>query len=306
MILDFSELNNHFFTVSDIFLKRQISDGKTKFVMQKPRPTDAFLLFANTHGVCYQEGEEPLYIPHGALVYMPKNSRYIWENSPLPNSNVQENLLFEFTLKNADVKVENNNKKTVVYNKIESDFVSFSNKVTIVSINHFSVYKKLMDELIELFESKDFSPLGLYNKIYEFFYAVSNNCKIDMKNNLDISIIKNSIFHLEECSLPLKSIKEIAKECNISVSYYERLFRSCFGVTPTEYRNVHRINQIKVFLQKTDMTLEEIAEKNGYCDSGYLCRFFRKETGMTPKEYRKLYIMETQKNYDKKGEQNEK
>lgn len=50
------------------------------------------------------------------------------------------------------------------------------------------------------------------------------------------------------------------------------------------------------------MTLEEIAEKNGYCDSGYLCRFFRKETGMTPKEYRKLYIMETQKNYDKKGD----
>ena len=104
MLLDVSELNSHFFDITNIFPVRQKMHGKTSFTMHEPRPTDALLLFANTTGICYQKGMSPLYIPHGALVYMPQHSHYIWENSPVANSSVQENLLFEFTLRYVDTE----------------------------------------------------------------------------------------------------------------------------------------------------------------------------------------------------------
>ena len=99
MLLDFSELSNHFFSISDIFAVTQVNRGKTRFTMSEPRPTDALLFFASTTGVCYQQNAEPLYIPQRALVYMPKSCRYIWENEAAPNSSMQKNILFEFTLK---------------------------------------------------------------------------------------------------------------------------------------------------------------------------------------------------------------
>lgn len=38
-----------------------------------------------------------------------------------------------------------------------------------------------------------------------------------------------------------------------------------------------------MYLQTLEITLEEIAEQIGFCDSGYLCRFFKQKTEMTPK-----------------------
>lgn len=106
MLLDFSELSNHFFSISDIFAVTQVNRGKTRFTMSEPRPTDALLFFASTTGVCYQQNAEPLYIPQGALVYMPKSCRYIWENEAAPNSSMQKNILFEFTLKSTETFFE--------------------------------------------------------------------------------------------------------------------------------------------------------------------------------------------------------
>lgn len=295
MISEFSELNKHFFGVDKIFLQRQTNKGKTVFTMQNPRPTDAFLLFVNTKGVCYQSGKEPLYIPQGALVYMPKNSRYMWENSQATENKPQENLLFEFVLKRNDIYREKNYKKTINNSKFPEEHIAFSDSVKIVSLKNFGLYKKIMEELLDAFESKDFSPLFMYYKVYEFFHILSNTCMAEKKNGADIHLIRDSIKYLEQSVPPFKSIKETAQKCNISMSYYERIFRNFAGVSPLEYRNIHRINKIKVFLQNPELTLEEIAKNMGFCDSGYLCRFFRKQTGLTPKEYKKSYIIQTKK-----------
>ena len=45
-----------------------------------------------------------------------------------------------------------------------------------------------------------------------------------------------------------------------------------------------------MLLQDKNTTLEEIAEKMGYCDSAYLCRIFKKKAGMTPGEYRRIFL----------------
>ena len=91
------------------------------------------------------------------------------------------------------------------------------------------------------------------------------------------------------------ALSEYHGVCNISIGYYEKLFRSFAGVPPTKYRNIHRINSIKTLLHDDRITLNTISEKMGFCDSGYLCRFFKQKTGMTPNEYRRIYLAQTAK-----------
>ena len=104
MKIKYSELSQLFFSISELFPVRQELVGKTSFTMEKPRHTDALLLFTGCTGICYQKGETPFYIPQGSLIYMPKDSRYMLETSPLSDNEAGERLLFEFTLNNVKTK----------------------------------------------------------------------------------------------------------------------------------------------------------------------------------------------------------
>ena len=294
MQLEFSELSNYYFDISNIFPVEQISGGKTKFIMQKPRPTDALLLFADTIGICYQNNASPLYIPQGSLVYMPKNSNYIWENSPAPNCTVQKNLLFEFSLNH--VTTYTGIKQEICRIAPPGESITLGNRVYIVTTRHAALYERLFMKLIAAFSHSPFVPLPVFCAAYDILNTVSDNCRIEKNSCSDVRIIKNSIKYLEDSSC-CKSIQQIAGECNISIGYYERLFYNYAGMTPTEYRSMYRINHIKELLQAENTTLEEIAEKAGYCDSGYLCRIFKKKTGMTPNEYRRMFLAQIRQNF---------
>ena len=82
MLLDFSELSNHFFSISDIFAVTQVNRGKTRFTMSEPRPTDALLFFASTTGVCYQQSAAAaLHSAEGACLYAQKLPLYMGKRS---------------------------------------------------------------------------------------------------------------------------------------------------------------------------------------------------------------------------------
>lgn len=293
MLINVSELNSHFFDITNIFPVKQSMPGKTTFTMHEPRPTDALLLFVNTNGVCYQKDLPPLYIPQGSLVYMPQNSHYMWENSPAANCSRQENLLFEFTLRHADIRLGNKPKNEIINSADYSEQISLGKHVTIVTTHHSALYKKLFYTLIEAFACRQNSMLSVYRAAYEIFDTLSANCRIEQENSSDIRLIKDSVQYLENITENAKTISEIAKMCNISLGYYEKLFRCYAGISPAQYRNIHRINQIKALLHDDRVTLNVLSEKMGFCDSGYLCRFFKQKTGMTPNEYRRIYLAQT-------------
>ena len=286
--IEYSELSQVFFTISELFCVRQQIVGKTSFTMEKPRHTDAFLLFTDCTGICYQENDAPFYIPQGSLVYMPKDSRYMWETSPLSDNEVGERLLFEFVLNNAEIKRSNDEKQSFSFSGTQSERIYFSNKVEIVSTDHKELYRKLFGNLISAFSKQDSAPLDVYLSAYEIFKTVADDKS--KKSLADTRIISKGIKYLEENVIPDKSIAEISSMCGVSVGCFERLFKAHYGITPMEFLNAQKIFFIKELLRDKNNSLEEIAEKTGFCDSGYLCRIFKKKTGMTPGEYRKLYF----------------
>lgn len=295
MQLDFSELSNCYFDITNLFAMEQLADGNTKFIMHEPRPTDALLLFVDSMGVCYQKNEPPLYVPRGSLVYLPKNSNYIWENTPALNCRGQRNLLFEFLLRRKDVYF--GSKQELCCSPATNEKITFGDRISIVTTRHTGLYEKMFMELIDSFSKSKTSPLPTLCMAYDILNTVSHNCFLKTKKRTDIQIIRKSIGYLEDVACK-KSIREISDECNISVGYYERLFYGYAGMTPSEYRNVYRINRIKMLLQSENITLEEIAEEMDFCDSGYLCRMFKNKTGLTPSEYRQMFLAQIQHGFE--------
>lgn len=289
MKIKHSELSQRFFSISELFPVRQKIVGKTSFTMEKPRHTDAFLLFTGCTGICYQKGEAPFYIPQGSLIYMPKDSRYMLETSPLSENEAGERLLFEFTLHNVETTRSEDEKRSFsTCGGPKGERIFFSDKVELVSTGHKELYRKQFNDLIGAFTKQDPSPLNVYLSAYEIFKTVSDDKS--KKPLADARIISKGIKYMEETPIPDKSIAEISAMCGVSIGYFERLFKAYYGMTPMEFLNEQKIFFIKELLRDKNNSLEAIAEKTGYCDSGYLCRIFKKKTGMTPGEYRKLYF----------------
>ena len=289
MKIEYSQLSDIFFTVSNLFPVRQTVKGKTSFVMETPRHTDAFLLFTGCTSICYQPGEKHFFIPQGALVYMPKNSKYMWEDTPAGSDGISEKLLFEFTLNYADTVRGFNDKHDFCINENKGERMFFGDKVEIVSLSRKELYRKLFSDLIDAFNAKSPSTLEVYTAAYEIFKTVAKDkAKSPLYSNT--GAISKAISYIEEAEFPDKSIKELSDMCSLSVGYFERLFKEYSGMTAKDYINSKKMFYIKEQLHDKSITLEEIAEKTKFCDSGYLCRIFKKKTGMTPGEYRKLYF----------------
>ena len=86
-----------------------------------------------------------------------------------------------------------------------------------------------------------------------------------------------------------KSVDEIAQMCNVSVNYFERLFKEYSGMTPTKYRIAGKVSRAKLILETSSLSIEEIAEELNFSDSAYFCRCFKSNVGMTPSQYRKAH-----------------
>jgi len=85
------------------------------------------------------------------------------------------------------------------------------------------------------------------------------------------------------------SVYETAGKINMSEAYFRRLFRSEYGMSPSEYLISLRIAHAKNLLTYQNSSVSEIAIACGFSDIYYFSRRFKKETGMTPTEY-KRYI----------------
>ena len=58
-------------------------------------------------------------------------------------------------------------------------------------------------------------------------------------------------------------------------------------MAPIEYCNLLRLERSRRQLEETNLSLNEIAATNGFCDSNYLGRLFKKRYGIPPASYRK-------------------
>ncbi len=266
----FAQLYDVDYNLSNLFVMRQNWNCGYVFTMSKPRPTDALLLFADCEANCTCGGKIS-HFPCGALAHMAKGSTYSWEF--LSDIERAHPLLFEFSMTDT-----------------EGNPLLTGEGVNLLFDDRFELFKKCFLPLLDEFSRPKRSPGVVKASAYRLLSNVIQHKYRETVASVDTRIIAKGIAYLEEDPRQEKSIAEVASLCNVSVNYFERLFKQYAGETPSEYRGRMKLERAMLLIGFGTMTLDQIADELGFGDSAYLCRVFRKKTGMTPKEYRALHL----------------
>ena len=116
------------------------------------------------------------------------------------------------------------------------------------------------------------------------------------RSNPDLSAYLRSIATSDRPAIPAimetnfqhnLSIDEFARMCNRSVSSFKREFQKHYATSPGKWLLERRLQHSETLLQKTDMSVTEIAFHCGFEDLSHFSRAFKEKFGRSPSFHRR-------------------
>lgn len=101
------------------------------------------------------------------------------------------------------------------------------------------------------------------------------------------SCIKKALKYLSSNYSREISLDEISSYVNLSPSYFSTLFKQITGKTYKDYLNKVRIEESKLLLLNSNLSIIDIALATGFEDPGYFSKVFKKYTGLSPSKFKK-------------------
>ncbi len=158
----------------------------------------------------------------------------------------------------------------------------------IVLENEIKVYKNAnFRDLVKKIDGADKGAVPCFAAMKSGLYDIISMLG-NAENTLDekYRIIHKGIECLESGNFDMP-IEKIAEMCNVSESYFRKLFGEYAGISPMQYRMHTKISKAKDYLCHTPLNSSEIADLLHFKDTSFFCRYFKSATGMTPAQYRR-------------------
>jgi AraC family transcriptional regulator len=83
------------------------------------------------------------------------------------------------------------------------------------------------------------------------------------------------------------SLRDLAKECHLSISHFAAAFRKSTGESPHRWLLRRRVETAKEMLSSTELAISEIAIACGFADQSHLTRVFAVNVGAPPGNWRR-------------------
>lgn len=160
-----------------------------------------------------------------------------------------------------------------------------------LSIEEKNNYENLFSKIYSYYENQEtdmYDGMECVNLLTTFLinisrHRVSNASLLHSRSaqeyNHIVTVMANSVY--DNCSLT-----DIARLCNISVSYIKLLFKNFSGVSPKTYYSNLRCNEAIRLLQ-SGLPACEISNKLNFSSPNHFSAFFKKMTGLPPIQYQK-------------------
>jgi AraC family transcriptional regulator len=82
------------------------------------------------------------------------------------------------------------------------------------------------------------------------------------------------------------TLREVARECGLSVGYFSHAFHRTLGVAPHQWLIEQRVALSKEKLRDDGLSLSDVAAECGFSDQSHLTRAFRQTVGVSPGAWR--------------------
>lgn len=83
------------------------------------------------------------------------------------------------------------------------------------------------------------------------------------------------------------TLSALAQKCFYNPSYFSRVFKEKFHMSPVEYVTRKRLDHAVALLCDSDLSVDEISERSGFSDRRTFYHAFSKYIGGSPSEYRR-------------------
>lgn len=125
-----------------------------------------------------------------------------------------------------------------------------------------------------------------YTLLYEIarFNGRGNVQSCGKNNSLQL---ENAIEYVERNYSNNFKIADLANECHMSETHFRRVFQEKMNMTPVEYVNFVRVKKACELIDKTDISMEDVAEKVGFITPSTFNRNFRRIIGTSPYQWKK-------------------
>jgi len=115
-----------------------------------------------------------------------------------------------------------------------------------------------------------------------------------VKSGSSFSVRKQSLHNLEKAMNFIDenlteniSLDSLAKNANMSRTYFCTIFKRLNGISPWDYITIKRIEKAVEMLKTSDITMLELALMHGFNNTANFNRAFKKVTGKVPGDYKK-------------------
>lgn len=206
-------------------------------------------------------------------------------------------------LKNED---NNNELEQIVSKKYQQDIEAYPelkesyDKLVTVSLEKIKAVAQMINHLVNFYVSESVLKTSLYelnqkfddlNKTHEthkYYHEddKSNGSKVVYEAHR-YSLLKPALLFIEEHYKEKIYLDDMAYLCNISSSYFSKIFKKETDYNFSNYINKVKVDYAKVILETTNDPIINISLDFGYDDCGYFIKVFKKNTGETPASYRK-------------------
>lgn len=120
--------------------------------------------------------------------------------------------------------------------------------------------------------------------------------KLVMRSSTDVyavddALVSDALRFISENSHQPIQVEDVAEYAGVSRRTLERRFSESLGpLTIAREITRLRVERTKRNLLDESLSLRQIAEQNGFCDSSHLCTVFMRETGQSPMAWRNAHI----------------
>lgn len=165
--------------------------------------------------------------------------------------------------------------------ELNTDFFSF--------VSHTpQIYQSLFKKMYDIWNNK--KP-GYYYATASIFCSILENIQKDIslpQSQQDADKLKMVIDYIHSnYTDSMLTIGQLADIFGTSETYFRKVFKNTFGLTPLKYINKLRTDNAIELLQSGYFSIGEIAEKSGFSDPKYFSRVIKREKNKTPSELNK-------------------
>ena len=170
----------------------------------------------------------------------------------------------------------------------------FMERISFKCDNHFTkLYKELspsppeFGDIMKFITPLKYMIIELYKHCQSVFYdrkGISPTKQIFIK----------ALQYISENYMQQISCDSISSRLNYSTSYMQYVFKKEGNTTIKAHINNVRLNQAKLLLTNSHMSITDVALACGFLDSNYFSTAFKNKYGVPPKKYRDMHFLSKQ------------